>query len=140
MTLVVSTRGARTAPGHEVVRSPTTSTTSTTSTTTPRRVPVTTTTPPGTVRAAADPVTRDGTFSAGETSVTARVGSVREVSVSVHGGVKVTLAVTCGLTEVATTSVSTATVRVDGGASTCVATFTVPAGSPEPAPWRLVTW
>ncbi|HEV3328387.1 MAG TPA: hypothetical protein VGZ33_03240 [Acidimicrobiales bacterium] len=120
---------------------PSTSTTSTTSTTTTTLLrTVTATTVPVRVSATAGPASRDGTFEAGETSVTARVGAVRGVMVSVSAGIKVTLSVACGLTEVSATAVSTATVRLDGGGGACTATFAVPPGSPQPAPWRLVTW
>ncbi len=85
-------------------------------------------------------MSRDGTFAVGDTSVTARVGAVREVTVSVRAGIKVTLSVACGLTVGSATSVSTATVRLDGGGGACTATFAVPSGTPQPAPWRLVTW
>ncbi len=83
-------------------------------------------------------VSRDGTFAVGESSFTARVGPVHEVTVSVRAGVKVTLSVTCGLTVMSATSVSSATVRVHGG-DACVATFSVPSAGPQPTPWQLVT-
>jgi hypothetical protein len=122
---------------------PSSSTTTTTAPPRPVTTPprsVTTTTRPVSVGGADQPISRDGTFAPGQTSVTTRLGSVRAVAVSVRGGIEVTLSVTCGLTVVTATSVSRTTVQVPVGASACVAKFAVPAGSPQPTTWQLVTW
>jgi hypothetical protein len=129
-----------TVPTHGPASTPTSSTTTTTTravTTTTR--PVTTTTSPALVGAAGAPVSRDGTFAPGQTTVTAHLGAVRAVAVSVQAGLKVTLSVTCGLASRSATSVSTATVHIPDGAGACVATFAIPAGSPQPTTWQLVT-
>jgi hypothetical protein len=135
ITMIATTRES---PTTQHLSPPSISTTSTTTTTLRGTVTATTVPTPGS--ATAGPESRDGTFEAGQTSVTARVGAVRGVTVSVSVGIKVTLSVACGLTDASATAVSTATVHVDGGGGACTATFAVPPGSPQPAPWRLVTW
>jgi hypothetical protein len=105
------------------------------SSTTTTSAPVTTTTMPAPPAA---PTSRRGTFAGGRTTATERLGAVRSVTVSVPTGIRVTLSVTCGFATSSTTSFTSATVRVQGGGAACVATFTVPTSSPQPAPWRLV--
>ncbi|HEV3212677.1 MAG TPA: hypothetical protein VGZ03_04695 [Acidimicrobiales bacterium] len=141
-TLVdVGDRSTRRAPNDEppTHRAASDSTPSTappsTSSTTTTSVPVTTTTRPAPQAA---PTSRRGTFAGGRTTATERLGAIRSVTVSFPTGIRVTLSVTCGFATSSTTSFTSATVHVQGGGAACVATFTVPASSPQPAPWRLV--
>jgi hypothetical protein len=109
---------------------PTTTTTPTTTTST-----TTTTQPP--VRPTG-PSSLSGTFVGGETTMVARLGAVRTVTVSVPVGMRVTLSVSCGISQRTATHTTTATVHIVDPASTCVATIRVPPSSPEPAAWHLV--
>jgi hypothetical protein len=80
---------------------------------------------------------QSGTFEGGRTTMVARLGAVRTVTVSVPVGMRVTLTVSCGISHSTATDTTTATVHILAPASTCVATIQVPASSPEPATWYL---
>jgi hypothetical protein len=114
--------------------SPTTTTTPTTTTSTTTTT-TTTTQPP--VRSTG-PSSLSGTFVGGETTMVARLGAVRTVTVSVPVGMRVTLSVSCGISQRTATHTTTATVHIVDPVSTCVATIRVPPSSPEPAAWHLV--
>ncbi len=110
-------------------------------TTTPPSTPTTTTSTTTTTQPPArhtGPSSLSGTFEGGETTMVARLGTVRTVTVSVPVGMRVTLSVSCGISQARATHTTTATVHIVDPASTCVATIHVPPSSPEPATWHLV--
>jgi hypothetical protein len=114
-------------PAQHRTSTPTTSTPTTTSTTTTSQPPVTQAIVPS----------LSGTFEAGETTVVARLGAVRTVTVSVPVGMRVTLSVTCGISSSTKTHTTSATVHMTAPTATCIATIRVPPSSPEPATWHL---
>jgi hypothetical protein len=136
VTHVASRTSDTPPPRHRASKTRRPATTTPSAPTTTTSVPVTTTT---SARRAL-PTSRGGVFEGGQTTATEWLGAVRSVTVLVPEGVRVTLSVTCGFATSPTRSEFTSvTVRVQGGGASCAATFGIPASSPQPAPWRLVT-
>ena len=82
---------------------------------------------------------QSGYFEGGFTSVTTPVTFQRSVSVSLDAQVVVSLTVACESGTVSGTGIGTVAIDLDAAATACQATFSVPAGSPDPLSWILTS-